>query len=93
MPPGTPTCHRRKLEFPLQTSAAGCAAFGIVCAYIARQRTGEGQMVDTSLLDTSIALSLVESATFLAGGELLGRLARRIVAMRRMAPSVSRMAI
>ena len=46
------------------------AAFGIVCAYIARQQTGEGQLVDTSLLDTSIALSLVESATFLAGGEL-----------------------
>jgi formyl-CoA transferase len=46
------------------------AAFGIVCAYIARQHTGEGQLVDTSLLDTSIALSAVESATFLAGGEL-----------------------
>jgi formyl-CoA transferase len=50
------------------------AAFGIVCAHVARQQTGEGQLVDTSLLDTSIALSLVESATFLAGGELPGPL-------------------
>jgi formyl-CoA transferase len=45
-------------------------AFGILCAYIARQRTGEGQHIDTSLFDTSIALSLMEAATFLAGGEL-----------------------
>jgi crotonobetainyl-CoA:carnitine CoA-transferase CaiB-like acyl-CoA transferase len=68
---GHPDMPPAKAGVPIADIGTGMfAAFGIVCAYIARQRTGEGQLVDTSLLDTSIALSLVESATFLAGGEL-----------------------
>src|SRR6266511_292316 len=68
---GHPDMPPAKAGVPIADIGSGMfAAFGIVCAYIARQRTGEGQLVDTSLLDTSIALSLVESATFLAGGEL-----------------------
>jgi crotonobetainyl-CoA:carnitine CoA-transferase CaiB-like acyl-CoA transferase len=68
---GHPNMPPAKAGVPIADIGTGIfAAFGIVCAYIARQRTGEGQLVDTSLLDTSIALSLVESATFLAGGEL-----------------------
>jgi crotonobetainyl-CoA:carnitine CoA-transferase CaiB-like acyl-CoA transferase len=60
-----------KAGVPIADIGSGMfAAFGIVCAYIARQRTGVGQLVDTSLFETSIALSMVESATFLAGGEL-----------------------
>ncbi len=68
---GHPDLPPAKAGVPIADIGTGMfAAFGIVCAYIARQRTGEGQRIDTSLLDTSIALSLVESATFLAGGEL-----------------------
>src|ERR671922_2932852 len=68
---GHPDMPPAKAGVPIADIGSGMfAAFGIVCAHIARQRTGEGQLVDTSLLDTSIALSLVESATFLAGGEL-----------------------
>jgi crotonobetainyl-CoA:carnitine CoA-transferase CaiB-like acyl-CoA transferase len=68
---GHPDMPPAKAGVPIADIGTGMfAAFGIVCAYIARQCTGEGQLVDTSLLDTSIALSLVESATFLAGGEL-----------------------
>ena len=68
---GHPDMPPAKAGVPIGDIGTGMfAAFGIVCAYIARQRTGEGQLIDTSLLDTSIALSLVESATFLAGGEL-----------------------
>jgi glutaryl-CoA transferase len=72
---GHPDMPPAKAGVPIADIGTGMfAAFGIVCAYIARLRTGEGQLVDTSLLDTSIALSLVESATFLAGGELPGPL-------------------
>jgi crotonobetainyl-CoA:carnitine CoA-transferase CaiB-like acyl-CoA transferase len=68
---GHPDMPPVKAGVPIADIGTGMfAALGIVCAYVARQRTGEGQLVDTSLLDTSIALSLVESATFLAGGEL-----------------------
>jgi crotonobetainyl-CoA:carnitine CoA-transferase CaiB-like acyl-CoA transferase len=68
---GHPDMPPAKAGVPIADIGTGMfAAFGIVCAYIARQHTGVGQLVDTSLLDTSIALSLVESATFLAGGEL-----------------------
>jgi crotonobetainyl-CoA:carnitine CoA-transferase CaiB-like acyl-CoA transferase len=68
---GHPDRPPAKAGVPIADIGTGMfAAFGIVCAYIARQRTGEGQLIDTSLLDTSIALSLVESATFLAGGDL-----------------------
>jgi crotonobetainyl-CoA:carnitine CoA-transferase CaiB-like acyl-CoA transferase len=68
---GHPGMPPAKAGVPIADIGSGLyAAFGIVCAYIARQHTGRGQCVDTSLLDTAIALSLVESATFLAGGEL-----------------------
>lgn len=68
---GHPDMPPAKAGVPIADIGSGMfAAFGIVCAYIARQRTGEGQLIDTSLFDTSIALSMVESATFLAGGEL-----------------------
>jgi crotonobetainyl-CoA:carnitine CoA-transferase CaiB-like acyl-CoA transferase len=68
---GHPDMPPAKAGVPIADIGTGLfAAFGIVCACIARQHTGVGQLVDTSLLDTSIALSLVESATFLAGGEL-----------------------
>jgi crotonobetainyl-CoA:carnitine CoA-transferase CaiB-like acyl-CoA transferase len=68
---GHPEMPPAKAGVPVADIGTGMfGAFGILCAYIARQRTGEGQHIDTSLFDTSIALSLMEAATFLAGGEL-----------------------
>jgi crotonobetainyl-CoA:carnitine CoA-transferase CaiB-like acyl-CoA transferase len=68
---GHPDMPPAKAGVPVADIGTGMfGAFGILCAYIARQRTGEGQHIDTSLFDTSIALSLMEAATFLAGGEL-----------------------
>jgi crotonobetainyl-CoA:carnitine CoA-transferase CaiB-like acyl-CoA transferase len=72
---GHPDMPPAKAGVPVADIGTGMfGAFGILCAYIARQRTGAGQHIDTSLFDTSIALSLMEAATFLAGGELPGPL-------------------
>jgi len=55
-------------------------AYGILAAYIHRQRTGEGQFLDMSLLDCAIALSMWESAAYFSGDEIpipLGSMHRR----------------
>ncbi|MDH3388736.1 MAG: CoA transferase [Gammaproteobacteria bacterium] len=49
-------------------SAGMLAAMGILAAYIHRLKTGEGQLVDTSLLEGSIANTAWVSAIFLATG-------------------------
>ena len=46
------------------------AAFAIITALLHRQRTGEGQYIDVSLLDTSIALAAVPLSNFLTTGKL-----------------------
>ena len=59
------------LRIPLAISdvAAGMyATIGILCAMAARERTGEGQRVDVSLLDSVIALGVYEAAGFFATG-------------------------
>lgn len=43
------------------------AAFAILAALWARQRTGRGLAVDVSMLDLSVSLALVESVRWLAG--------------------------
>lgn len=45
-------------------------AYGILAAYIHRQRTGEGQYLDMALLDCAIAFSMWESAAYFSGDEL-----------------------
>jgi CoA:oxalate CoA-transferase len=45
------------------------AAFGILAALMARERTGRGQEVQTSLLETVVSLLTVQAATFFATGE------------------------
>jgi crotonobetainyl-CoA:carnitine CoA-transferase CaiB-like acyl-CoA transferase len=49
-------------------NAGMLGALGIVAAYVHRLKTGEGQMVDTSLLEAGIHTTFWHSAIFLATG-------------------------
>ena len=44
------------------------AAYGVLCAYIHRLKTGQGQYVDTSLLEGGLAYTVWESAMYFATG-------------------------
>ena len=46
------------------------SAYGILAAYIHRQRTGEGQYLDMALLDCAIAFSIWEAAAVFSGDEV-----------------------
>jgi formyl-CoA transferase len=60
-----------KSGIPLSDLAAGLfAAYGILCALEYRDRTGEGQFVDTSLLESAMALTVWESAEYWATGRV-----------------------
>ena len=48
------------------------AALGVVSAYIHRLKTGEGQLVDTSLLEAGIQQTYWQSAIYFATGEVPG---------------------
>lgn len=58
------------------------AAFAIVTAVIARQRTGRGQLIDLSLLESGVSLAIWESGVYLTTGEVPGPLgsAHRVTA-------------
>jgi formyl-CoA transferase len=59
-----------KSGLPISDLAAGLfAAYGILCALEHRDRTGEGQLVDTSLLEAAMALTVWESAEYWVTGE------------------------
>ena len=59
-----------KAGIPLADLAAGLfGAYGILAALEHRERTGEGQLVDTSLLEAAMALTVWESSEYwLTGG-------------------------
>lgn len=58
-----------KSGVPLSDLAAGLfAAYGILCALEHRERTGQGQLVDTSLLEAALALTVWESAEYWVTG-------------------------
>jgi len=62
-----------KVGSPVTDITAGIlAAMSILGAVIQRQRTGLGQMVDTSLFEAGVALSYWQSAIHLASGEIPG---------------------
>ncbi len=64
-----------KVGVPITDISAGTlAAYGILCAYIHVLKTGEGQMVDTSLLEAGISYTIWESALYFAEGEIPGPL-------------------
>ncbi len=49
-------------------------AFAIVTALIARDRTGRGQLIDLSLLESGVSLAIWESGVYLTTGEVPGPL-------------------
>ena len=60
-----------KVGVPICDLNAGMfGAIGILTAYINRLRTGQGQHVDTSLLEGGIAYTFWESAMYFATGEI-----------------------
>ena len=72
---GFPDCPPVKVGVPITDISAGTlAAYGILCAYIHALKTGQGQMVDTSLLEAGIAYTIWESALYFAEGAIPGPL-------------------
>ena len=64
-----------RLPIAISDVAAGCyATIGILAALQARHRTGTGQMVETSLLNSAVSFGLYEAAHFFATGERPPRL-------------------
>jgi formyl-CoA transferase len=64
-----------KAGLPVADLAAGLfGAYGILCALEARERTGEGQLVDTSLLEAAVALTVWESSEYWVTGQAPRRL-------------------
>lgn len=58
------------------------ATYAILAAYIARQKTGQGQYIDLSLFESAVALGVWETSSYFATGEVPGRLgsAHRVAA-------------
>jgi len=70
--PGSPPA---KVGVPITDISAGLmAANGILCAYIHALKTGQGQSVDTSILEAGISYTVWESAVYFADGEVAGPL-------------------
>jgi crotonobetainyl-CoA:carnitine CoA-transferase CaiB-like acyl-CoA transferase len=72
---GYPDSPPVKVGVPITDISAGMfAAYGILCAYIHALKTGEGQLVDTSLLEAGIAYTIWESSVYFADGQTPGPL-------------------
>ena len=72
---GTPDGGPTKIGVGIADLTAGLfSAFALMAAIHHRARTGEGQMVDTSLLAGQVALLTNLGATFLLTGQVPGRL-------------------
>ena len=71
IPDGPPV----KVGVPITDLTAGMyGAYGVLSAYIHRLRTGEGQLVDMSLLEAGMAYTFWESSVYFATGEVPGPL-------------------
>ena len=80
---GFPGAPPAKVGVPMADLNTGMfCAYGILTAYINRLTTGKGQHVDASLIESGIAYTLYESATYFATGEVAGPLgsAHRMIA-------------
>jgi len=72
---GDPTGAPAKSGVPIiDFGASAHAAIGILAAYIARLRTGTGQLVDISLLDVPVSWLALLAAKYWASGEVQQRL-------------------
>jgi crotonobetainyl-CoA:carnitine CoA-transferase CaiB-like acyl-CoA transferase len=72
---GEPDGPPAKAGFPVNDLGTGVfAAYGILCALHARERTGHGQRVDASLFETGIAFSVWQTAKYLDTGVPPGRM-------------------
>ena len=72
---GHPNSPPAKVGVPITDLTAGLfAANGIMAAYIHALKTGEGQMVDTSLMEAGVAYTVWESSVYFAEGEIPGPL-------------------
>ncbi len=68
--PGRPPV---KVGVPVTDLASALyGAFAIVTALIARERTGRGQLIDLSLIESGVSLAIWESSVFLTTGEVPG---------------------
>jgi len=67
---GEPGDRPVKSGIPVADLGAGLfTAVGVLAAWASRQRTGEGQYVETSLFEAAVALSVWESTEFWATGQ------------------------
>ena len=67
---GEPDGAPAKSGYPVTDLGAGMfCAYGILTALLAREKTGRGQRVDTSLFEAGIAFSVWQSAKYLGTGE------------------------
>jgi len=72
---GTPGGPPVKVGVPITDLTSGMyAAYGVLNAYIHRLRTGEGQMVDTSLMEAGLAYTFWESSVYFSTGQVPGPL-------------------
>ena len=72
---GTPGGPPVKVGVPITDLTSGMyGAYGILSAYIHRLRTGEGQMVDTSLMEAGLAYTFWESSVYFTTGQVPGPL-------------------
>ena len=72
---GPPEGPPYRIPIPITDIGAGMnGAIGILSALAAREKTGTGQHVDTSLFETGIALGVYEAAGVFATGEVPERL-------------------
>ena len=72
---GHPDSPPAKVGVPTTDISAGLlAANGVLCAYIHALRTGQGQMMDTSLMEAGIAYTVWESSVYYTDGEIPGPL-------------------
>ncbi len=72
---GHPDSPPAKVGVPITDLTAGLyGANGIMAAYIHTLKTGQGQMVDTSLMEAGVAYTVWESSVYFAEGEIPGPL-------------------
>ena len=72
---GHPDSPPAKVGVPVTDLTAGLfGANGVMAAYIHALKTGQGQMVDTSLLEAGVAYTVWESSVYFAEGEIPGPL-------------------